>query len=83
MSENGSPVTWRELNLVVRPLEDGQARIEKKVDELHDKYVSGVEQDRDRDWLGPRGHVLVNKAAQGAAVTLISGAVALVIAHFT
>lgn len=61
MSEgNGDPVTWRELNLALKPLREGLARVEKKLDEAAQQA-----------WLGPKGRDLLVAGGFSGAVAAI------------
>jgi hypothetical protein len=67
--DNGSHVTWRELNLALGPIREDVGEIKEDVKAI-----------REQSWLGPRGKALVTTVVGGVLVLVISGLVSAAIA---
>lgn len=75
---NGSPVTWRELNLALQPLKDGHKRLEHKMDDIANTIAENRGADRanrglldSRRWLISTIIVVLTSSISLATFTLI------------
>ena len=76
MSENGSHVTWRELNLALEPMKEDIGEIKTEAKALRGEMQTGFKSIADSQWLGPQGRSFL---AGGAILT---SAVAILLALF-
>ena len=72
MSENGSHVTWRELNLALEPIKDDIGEIKTEAKALRGEMQTGFKQIADSQWLGPQGRTFVAGGALLLAVVSIA-----------
>lgn len=83
MDGNGNPVTWRELNLALKPLQDGFDSVDGKVDEIllklaHQDGVHDGTRETRHGWLETKWRLvavvgmLVTSSVATTAYTLIT-----------